>query len=162
MDCLAHFVKECLANNSDPLEVMYSSSNGSDNSSPEERKAMWKNMLQWHQTKSTLTPYHWKCITFTKFPQVASKEKPNKHNTRRKRKAVIMMEKTTAKRGNNVKAPSKSKQAGTKVPSQSGTTNVKAPQKTKCRHHEGPSEWCHKLEATTKVEDNEDSYYEYP
>jgi hypothetical protein len=71
MDCLAHFVRECLANNSDPLEVMHPSSKGREKSSQEEKKRCGEDTLQWHQTKLTLTPYHWKCDTFTNYPNQA-------------------------------------------------------------------------------------------
>jgi hypothetical protein len=40
-DCLAHFVNECLQSNSDPFEMMHSSSKGSTSSSEKEKKSCW-------------------------------------------------------------------------------------------------------------------------
>jgi hypothetical protein len=44
MDCLSHFVKECLANNGNPLQVMHSSANGRDNANKDEGENCGSNM----------------------------------------------------------------------------------------------------------------------
>jgi hypothetical protein len=44
-DCLAHFVKECLANGSNPMEIMHSSARGSLSSCKDEEIAIWKHYV---------------------------------------------------------------------------------------------------------------------
>ena len=136
-DCLVHFVKECLANNSDPLEVMHCSSKGSDNSSPEERKAVWRNYVTMASNKINIESLPLEVHHIHNVPlslelkiRERGKEKHSKHNTGRKRKAVIMIEKTTAMCGKHGKVPRTSKEAGMKV-AQSGATVRKPPPKSK-------------------------------
>ena len=47
--CLVHFVNECMAQSSDPFEVMYSSATAKGKSGKEERHAMWRKYLTQHR-----------------------------------------------------------------------------------------------------------------
>jgi hypothetical protein len=47
--CLVHFVNECMAQRSDPFEVMYNSATAKGKSGIEERHAMWKKYLTRHR-----------------------------------------------------------------------------------------------------------------
>jgi hypothetical protein len=44
-DCLAHFVKECLANGRNPMEILHSSAKSCSSSSKEEEIAIWKRYI---------------------------------------------------------------------------------------------------------------------
>jgi hypothetical protein len=44
-DCLIHFVNECVSSGSDPLEIMFSSAKGRNNSRLEEKISIWKSYV---------------------------------------------------------------------------------------------------------------------
>jgi hypothetical protein len=118
MDCLSHFVKECLANNGNPLQVMHSSANGRDNANKDEGRELWKKYVtmpsnkinvdslpkevrQLHKASST---WEWGKKEINGNPKKISKIL---HGRGKRKAAVTTKEKSTTKRSKKVGGVSK-------------------------------------------------------
>ena len=134
-DCLVHFVKECLQNNSDPLEVMHCSSKGSDNSSLKERLSIWRNYVTMASNKidTESLPLEVRQIHRQLKKTVVSMEDPSMKMTGRKRKADVATSKASSAKVSRNSASYQNASSATSsqtplpVSKTSGTTSSRTP-----------------------------------
>jgi hypothetical protein len=102
MECLSHFVKECLASNCNPLEVLHPSANARDGAKKDEERELWKKYVTTPSNKINVDSLPREVRQLHKASSSSTKKISKVLPGRVKRKAAITKEKSTTKRSKNV------------------------------------------------------------